>query len=255
MPFADIADQKLFYAARGETGAPVVFVHGAGSNHLIWNAQLAALADVAHVHAPDLTGHGRSTGASRASIRAYADLVCAFLDALALERAIIVGHSMGGAIAQTLALEYPARVLGLGLVGTGARLRVRPAFLDGVLDDFPTTAHQITQAEFAPSADERLKQLSENQLLECSPQVVHDDLAACDAFDVIARVGEMLAPTLILCGREDQMTPVKYSEFLAAKIPHARLELIDGAGHLAMLEQPEAVNRALREWLAATRLP
>ncbi len=158
---------------------------------------------------------------------------------------------MGGAISQTLALDNPERVLGLGLVGTGARLRVLPAILEGTLQDFATTAHLVTEAEFAAHADARLMQLSEKQLLECSPQVVHDDFAACNEFDVMARVAGIAVPTLVICGKDDRMTPVKYAEFLSARIPGARLDLIDGAGHLVMVEQPEAVSRALREWISS----
>ncbi len=250
MPWFEFQGQSVFYAARGESGPPVVFVHGSGGSHLAWNGQLAALADTARAAALDLPGHGRSRPPGRASVRAYADVVCGFLDALAVERAIIVGHSLGGAIAQTLALENPDRILGLGLVGTGARLRVLPAFLEGLLADLAATVHTVTEAEFASEADPRLKQLSEQQMLACPPQVVHDDFAACDVFDVMPRLDSIRVPTLVLCGSEDRMTPVKYSQYLAAHIPRARLVVVQGAGHMVMVEKPDEVNRALSEWIA-----
>jgi pimeloyl-ACP methyl ester carboxylesterase len=255
MPILEMDGRSVWYAARGEKGAPILFVHGAGSSHLIWNAQLAALAATARAYALDLPGHGRSKGVGLGTIRGYADVICSFLDALSLDRAIIAGHSMGGAIAQTLALENPNRVLALVLVGTGARLRVRPAFLNGILDDPANTARQLNEAEFAAGADARLKHLSEQQLLACDPQVVHDDLAACDAFDVLTRVSAIRAPTLVVCGTEDRMTPVKYSQFLAAQIPRSQIRLIEGGGHMVMVEKPDEVSRALLEWIPAGTSP
>jgi 3-oxoadipate enol-lactonase len=249
MPTSPLNGGYLYYAARGEGGAPVVFLHGAGSSHLIWNAQIAALKGSARAYALDLPGHGRSSRPGRKTVRDYADSVCSFLDTLSLDRAIIAGHSMGGAVAQLLGLENPDRLSGLVLVGTGARLRVLPQFLDSAFTDFSNTAHQFNEGEFAPTADARLKALSEQQLLKCDPEVFKGDLAACNAFDILGRVQEVRVPTLVICGTEDWMTPVKYSQYLASKIPHARLRLVEGAGHLVMIERPEQVNRALLDWI------
>lgn len=249
MPTVLVGGEPVYYAARGEEGAPIIMVHGAASNHLIWNAQLAALAGSARAYALDLSGHGRSGGGGHRSIRLYADSVCSFLDALEIERAILVGHSMGGAIAQTIGLENPDRVAGLALVGTGAKLRVLREFLDGIMTDLQLTAHRITEAEFAPETDIRLKELSEQQFLKCDPAVIHGDWSACDSFDVLSKVAEINKPTLVVCGIQDKMTPVKYSQFLSAKIPNATLRLIEGGGHMVMLERPDAVSRALLDWI------
>lgn len=253
MPIATVEGISVFYAGRGDLGSPVVFVHGAGSNHLIWNAQMSALAELARVFALDLPGHGRSVGQGRNTVRAYADVVCSFLDCLSLDRAIIAGHSMGGAVAQTIGLENSDRVLGLVLAGTGARLRVHPSYLEGVLKDFAHTAHLFNEAEFAPNADARQKELSEKQLSACDPDVVHGDLVACNEFDMMSRVSEIRAPTLIISGVQDQMTPAKYAQFLASKIIDSQLCLIEGAGHMLMLEKPAEVSRALTNWILSTK--
>lgn len=247
MPLASVAAEKIYYVEHGARGAPIIFVHGAGSNHLIWGLQLRVLGAIGRAVALDLPGHSKSFGAGRATIDAYADIVVQFLDALKFERALIVGHSMGGAIAQMLALTYPTRVAGLALIGTGARLRVLPQFLDGTLTDFEKTCAQIARAQFARPDDAQIRKL-EKQMRAGAPRVLHADFAACNAFDVMNRVGEIRAPTLVVCGRADAMTPVKYSEFLGAKIPGARLEIIANAGHAVMLEQPEELNRVLSEF-------
>lgn len=254
MPFAQISDQELFYAARGVNGVPLVFIHGAGDSHLVWNGQLAALSEIARTIAVDLPGHGRSTGSARTSIGAYALGVREFLDALEISRAVIVGTSMGGATAQTFALKFPEHVLGLGLVGTGAKLRVAPMFLDSFISDYEATAHLLVENLFASDAAAELKNASFRQLIATGSAVTAGDYAACDAFDLRERLPEIHSPTFIACGTADRMTPPKYSEYLAKHIPHARLKLIDGAGHMVMLEKPAELNAALREWLVAQSL-
>ena len=252
MPFVTLGDDKIYYAERAPAaprGAPVVFVHGAAGSHLVWGAQTRALGETTRAVALDLPGHGRSQPPGRRTIADYRDVILGLLDALGFDRAVIVGHSMGGGIAQTLALAHPDRIAGLGLVGTGARLRVLPAILDGVLNDFDHTARLVVDHSYAATPDAALRERALAEFRACPPAVTHGDFAACDAFDLLPRVAELRAPTLVLCGREDQMTPVKYSEYLAAKIPNARLVIVDGAGHSVMLEKPDAVNRALVEWM------
>jgi len=257
MPFIEIGNEKIYYVERGgastpaQRATPIVFIHGAGSSHLIWGAQVRALGDVARVMALDLPGHSKSQGSGRDSITAYAEVVREFLDVLAVERAIIVGHSMGGAIAQTLALAYPDRVAALALIATGARLRVSPAFLEGFQNDFNATVNQIIAYYFARDADASMVEKSAALLRTCGQAVVLGDFSACNAFDVSERVAQISVPTLVLCGREDQMTPLKFSEFLAAKIPNVQLAVIDRAGHHVMIEQADAVNRALSDFIGA----
>ncbi len=250
MSFATIASQKIFYVDAGSTGTPLIFVHGAAGSHLVWGFQRRALSEITRVIALDLPGHGRSAPPGRNTIEGYRDVVLGLLDALNIERAIIVGHSMGGAIAQTLALAHPERVAGLGLIGTGARLRVLPAILEGILNDFDTIAEQVVNYSYATPLDASMRERALTEFRACPASVTHGDFSACNAFDLMTRLGEIRAPTLVVCGKEDQMTPVKYAEFLAAHIPKAQLVVIEGAGHSVMLEQPFAVNRALSEFVS-----
>jgi pimeloyl-ACP methyl ester carboxylesterase len=252
MPFIRVNDEELFYA---ETRAPdarltMALVHGAGENHLAWPAQLRRV-DGVTAHALDLPGHGKSGGKGRSSVDGYAEVVRGFLDALNVERAVITGHSMGGAIAQQFALSYPVRTAGLILVATGAKLRVAPQILNGILTHTEATLDLVTRFAWGPNASEPMVQLGRAQMAETRPEVTAGDYAACDAFDVRERLGQITAPTLVIGGTADQMTPFKYAEFLAEKIPGARLAKIEGAGHMVMLEQPEQVARHVAQFLAA----
>ncbi len=252
MPYIGVNSERLFYAESRSPDArlAMVLVHGAGENHLVWPASLRRMDD-ATVYALDLPGHGKSGGQGRASVADYVTVLQSFLDALDVQRAVIAGHSMGGAIAQQFALSYPSRTAGLILVATGARLRVFQAILDGILTDTDATLDLVTRYAWGPNAPEQMVQLGRVQMAQVNPQITANDYAACNAFDVMDRVGQIAAPTLVLGGTADQMTPPKYAAFLAEKIRGARLAIIEGAGHMVMLEQPELVARHVEQFLAA----
>ncbi len=228
----------------------VVLVHGAGGTSLHWPPQVRHLPGY-RVCAVDLPGHGRSEGVGEQSIAAYARRLVDWANEMGLSKAVWVGHSMGGAIVQHLAIHYPERVLALGLVGTGARLPVNPLILEGTAqeDTFPATVETIVKWSFAPQTDERLRQLAAQRMAETRPTVLHGDFLACDRFDVREQIEAITCPTLVLCGAEDKMTPPRYAEYLAEHIPQAQLVIVPDAGHMVMLEQPEAVAEALRKFL------
>lgn len=254
MPLAQVTGQNVYYVEQGKLGLPIIFVHGAAGTHLAWGFQLRALGQVARAIAVDLPGHGRSDPPGRNSIAAYCDVIVGLLDTLGLERAMIVGHSMGGAIAQTLALTHPARIAGLGLVGTGARLRVLPAILDGVLNDFNQIAATVVEYSYASDLSPELRQRAEAEFCACPPLITHGDFTACNQFDIMPRLAEIRAPALVVCGRADLMTPVKYSLYLANNLPNADLVLVDRAGHSVMLEQPDQVNNALIDFIQSRQI-
>lgn len=243
---------NLFFFSHGAENInrpPLVFIHGAGGTHLHWPPHVRRIHGQ-RILALDLPGHGKSGGIGCQTIHDYAGAVVDFLDAARLNSAVLIGHSMGSAIAMTLALDFPKRVLGLCLVGSGARLRVHPRILETTSNEstFCLAVELIKEAEFGPSVNPRLKELAARQMATIRPSVLHGDFLACNEFDVMLRLGEISAPTLILCGTEDQLTPLKYSEFLNTHIPSSRLVTFPGAGHMVMLEQPEAVAGTLAEF-------
>jgi pimeloyl-ACP methyl ester carboxylesterase len=226
----------------------VVFVHGAGGTHQHWLYQVRDLAQ-APTYALDLPGHGRSEGPGRDSIPAYGDWLVAFLDAAELEQVVLVGHSMGGGIALDVALRYPDRLAGLGLIATGARLRVAPAILSGIQENKEGAVRLICRAAFGPEAPDEMERLGRRQMGAIPADVLHGDFAACDAFDVMDQLNRIEAPTLVLCGTQDRLTPTKYAFYLRDGIAGATLTLVEGAGHMVMVEQPTAVVRSLTDFL------
>lgn len=221
-------------------GPPLVLVHGAGGDLMRWPSDLRRLPG-RRVYALDLPGHGKSGGAPLPDIAAYADALHGWAEAHALPRFVLAGHSMGGAIAIEYALRHEGRLAGLILLSTGARLRVAPQLLSGILTDFDATVDLLVRWMYGEGADPNLLRLGARQLREVKPETLHADFAACDAFDRRADVGRIAVPTLILCGDADVMTPLKSSEFLRDQIGGSQLVVIPGAGHMAALQQPQAV--------------
>ncbi|HFQ94017.1 MAG TPA: alpha/beta fold hydrolase [Anaerolineae bacterium] len=250
MPLVTTSKQQIYYELSGEPAdKPVLLlVHGAGGSHLDWPAELRHLPDTA-VIAIDLPGHGRTPLPARTTITAYADDIEKLIEKLALEHVIVAGHSMGGAIAQELAIRRSPQVVGLVLVGTGAKLRVSPALLEMIETDFATAVAAVPQYAFAPAAPDNLRRAHQNRLAQNDADVVYGDFAACDAFDVRERLGEISIPTLVISGSEDKMTPPKYGRYLADRIPRAAFTLIENAGHMLALEQPERVTAVIRQFL------
>ena len=229
---------------------PVVLIHGAGGTHLYWPSEVRRLPGY-HVYAPDLPGHGKSGGRGMQSISAYTQALISWMDAVGLHSALLIGHSMGSAIALTLALDHPMRVLGLGLVGAGARLRVAPDIIEWTSNQttFLNAVTAVITRSFSPQTSARLTELAARRMAETRPSVLNGDFLACDEFDVRERLGELHQRTLVLCGADDQMTPVRHAQFLANGIPNATLKIIPDAGHMVMLEQPQAVATALGEFI------
>lgn len=230
---------------------PLVLIHGAGGNRLFWPPGLRRLEGV-RVCAVDLPGHGQSAGQGRSTIEGYAAAVIEWMDAAGLRTAILAGHSMGGAVALQLGLLYPERTAALVLVGSSGRLRVHPAMLE--LAEQPGTHRQAVDLMvewcFSPSTAPRLLELARERMAAASAGVLFADLTACDHFDVLSSLGEIRAPTLVVYGDQDRLTPEKYQRSLAAALPSAAIERIEGAGHMVMIEKPGAVQAALVRFLA-----
>ena len=264
MPYSMVAGERLFYAlVEGDPAREhnLILVHGAGGDHTHWPAGLRRLSRV-NVFAVDLPGHGRSAGRGRTRVGDYADSVHLFAQTLGLKQASVVGHSMGGAIAQILALRQPRWLASVVLVSTGARLPVNPLILEGLRSasnessltepsttSFEASIDMICQWAYGPTVSEQILRKGRQLLLSVDLNVIYGDYIACDNFDVMDRVREIELPTLIIVGSADQMTPPKYGLYLHEQIPDSQMAEVRGGGHMMAIEKPVEVTQIIARFL------
>ena len=248
-------------AADAVTQQPVVvFVHGAQQDHSCWVLQSRWFAHHGFsVLVPDLPGHGRSGGEPLASIEALADWVVALLDALGVDKATLIGHSMGSLVALEVAARFPERVSKTALIGTSLPMPVSQALLDATRDNEPKAVAMINAFSYSASGQiggntvPGLWLLGMNKrLMERQKKgVFHVDMNACNAYVRSPEsLGSIAAPLLIIAGSQDRMTSPKAAKALLSFIPGARLVGIEGSGHALMAERPDAVLDALRGFVA-----
>lgn len=252
MPLIETARGGLWFADhhRGDSAPPLLLIHGAAGTHLDWPVALRRMASIA----PDLAAHGKSTAPQRATLTEHAADMVALLDALALERAVVVGHSMGGAIALQMALDFPGRVQRLILLGTAARYTINPNILDINADNQSEIGQAFKKWMWHRDTSDDVRELGFRQFIKTEPDVIRADYAACADWDVRERLTEVLAPALVLAAPADRMVPFAQSEALAAGLPRAALVAVADAGHMMMLEQPEQIAAHIRAWLNQTAL-
>jgi len=253
MPIVRVNNRQISYwEGKDEQQAgreTILFVHGAGGGQLTWSLQKGFFERYTHPIVIELPGHGESGGEGEQEVERYAEHVHSFMRTLGLRKSFLIGHSMGGAIVQTLALRHPEVVKGIVLVGTGARLRVLPPILEGIMNNFEETVPTITRAAFSRTVPREFIERGIEQLMRCRPEVLYGDFLACDRFDIMNEAQNIDLPTLILCGSEDELTPVKYSQVLRTRIRGSRLEILPDAGHMVMMEAPDAFNEKIKVFI------
>jgi pimeloyl-ACP methyl ester carboxylesterase len=253
-------DGKKVFAATG--GKPfdatlpvVIFVHGAGMDHTIWALQTRWFAwHGRSVLAVDLPGHGKSDGGALATIDDIGAWLIRLIEATGAPSAALVGHSMGSLASLSAASTGGARVSALALLGFGAEMPVHPELLAATNSNDPAAWDLIVSWGFGKPAHFGLNrapgmwmQGGGRSLLARGPDdVLGIDMAACDAYKTGPEAaGKVTCPTLFVCGNRDMMTPPKAAAPLAAAIPGAQTVILDGAGHMMMVEKPDETLDAL----------
>lgn len=230
------------------TDSPLILLSGSGDSHLCWLQQIAELPTDSTI-AIDLPGHGDNIGAAEmpTTVAGYVATVWNALDARGITRVRVAGHSLGGAIALQMQRDDPERIVALGLIGTGARLRVQPELLAIVDRDQAAGLEQLLSVSYAGQLSDEAMRLTIAAMLPFAPGTLARDLHACDTFDVMQELAHIHCPTLVIVGEYDRLTPVKYARYLATHIADARLQIIPNAGHYVMLEQPTLITAALHD--------
>ena len=261
MPHAIVRDRKLYYEAHGDrAGTPLVLAMGIGGSCRGWlPIQVPEFARHRRTLIFDYPGVGNSEGEDGAFTTAdLADTLAGLLDALAIERATVLGAFMGGMVAQELALRRPERVERLVLVGTYARPDAKRRMLlahwrelarQGVTLDVLVRDRLLwtAQEETIEQTDliEQMIAFFSRDGAPLTPELFARQCDACIAHDTLDRLHQIAQPTLVLCGRNDSLAPPKFHRQLADEIPDARLVTFAYGAHLVMVEAAEAFNRAV----------
>jgi pimeloyl-ACP methyl ester carboxylesterase len=226
----------------------LVFIHGSGGNHTDWILQYTPLKDEFNIAAIDLPGHGESDGSGEQDVAAYVAWVKKLLQRFGIAKPVLIGHSLGAAICLSIAV-LDGDAAAVVPVGGGVRMPVNPAILEGLKQDPAAIIGMAVKFSVAKGNRERLSDRITANLSRVSPGIIHGDFTACDKLDITEAIAGIRIPALVVCGAEDKMTPPAFSEYLGGHIPGAGLVLIPGAGHFVMLENPEAFNTALKNFV------
>lgn len=256
--FRQVNGVRIAFRDQG-TGPTVLMLHGLGSNGTSWDAQASVLSAQYRVIRPDFRGFGESekpVDPAAYSVDIFADDVYRLLDELGVWPAHVVGTSMGGYMALTLALRGPLRVTRLVLCHTACSRKVPPAVMAERLaalrnGDMRSYAATAVRHALSPDASPAVRQQVQ-EMLAANDQQAYLAVFGGQAldFDLCARLAELRMPTLVIASEGDQVVPIERSRQLASGIAAARFVDIPGTGHLSYMERPSVFNDVLLPFLA-----
>lgn len=240
----------LAYEEHGQ-GVPVVFLHGFPFDHTIWNPLVPLLNSQARLILPDLRGFGRSPVTNGVyTMRLLAEDILRLMDRLQVEKAVLVGHSMGGYVCLTFAGAYPNRLLGLGLVATQAaadapeRRQSRYKTAESVKNRGARVVASDMVNTLTPKKEliEPIRRL----ILAAQPDGIVGALKGmAERQDMTGQLSSISVPAVVISGLSDKLMPKENVEMLAQMLPKGWLVEIPNAGHMLMMEEPQAVADAL----------
>jgi 3-oxoadipate enol-lactonase len=247
----------------GQGNMPLIFIHGFPFDKSSWQPQMTHFKHTHRVIAYDIRGFGASTaGTERASIALFADDLVQFMDRLEIEKAIVCGLSMGGYILLNAVKRYPTRFEAIILADTQCiadseelRAKRKQTILEIGDGGIKTFADGFIKNVFTPASLNNKNGLVKNikdTILSTSTETLTGTLyALAERDETCTSLKEIYVPTLILCGREDKVTPVAQSEGLHGEIENSTLHIIENAGHLSNLEQPIEFNKHITHFISS----
>lgn len=250
---------EIFATTGGKAFNPelplVIFLHGAGFDHSMWALFSRWFSHHGYsVLAPDLPGHGKSKGTLIPTISGMADWTIKLIEAAGAKKAGLVGHSMGSLIALDAAARYPDKISALSLIGVGGAMPVSPDLLNAAKDNNHDAIDMVSIWGFGFAAGLGGSQAPGLWMLgggmrvleRDAPGVLHNDLAACNDYKTaIEAAAKITAPTTLILGERDMMTPLKSGKQLATAIAESKPVVLPGAGHMMTAERPDDVLKAL----------
>ncbi len=230
----------------------IVFIHGAGGGIEQWSSQVKFFQKQGFkTLAINLPGHGKSPRLEKISIEKYSKAITTLVSDLQISSLVLVGHSMGGGIVQQLAINGRLKIHAIVLIGTGAKLNVAPTIIEMISNTFNEAMNFLGQYAYSNNIDLKIIEKNERLIRSNGKEILLADFEACKNFDQRTEISRITCPTLIICGENDQMTPVKFSTYLHEHIKNSRLEIIPSGGHFIFQEKPDEVNKIILNFLSS----
>jgi pimeloyl-ACP methyl ester carboxylesterase len=223
----------------------LIFLHGSGCTRSVWHQQLSYFKGSIALDLP-----GRPYGEALDNVNDLAEWLITYINNNELTNIVLIGHSLGSAVAMQAALLGRSDIKGLVVIGGGARLKVIPQLLQSLsvlvenADDIPDSflfANRQIPEPFKTKINLAIK--------ETGAQVMFNDFNACDKFDVMNQLADINIPVQIMVGEKDVMTPVKYASFLQDHLFNSELEIISAGTHMVFAEQAALVNQKIEEFI------
>jgi 3-oxoadipate enol-lactonase/4-carboxymuconolactone decarboxylase len=245
-----IGPRELACRDRGPRSEPaVLLLHGGGFDLRIWEHCAQALAARHRAISVDLPGHGHSTGPAGHDTADAARLIDALRERMGVERWIFVGHSMGGAIAQQYACTFPARVAALGLISTAPHFGLDPDVVRQWRGEGLDYSRERLDAIVGAAASESMRRHVLALRDRMTPESVLGDLATCAGWDGRAQAFAYALPVLVISTPHDLPVLQAAARAWAEKLPQAECVWIPDAGHMLLVEQPEATTSSIAAWI------
>lgn len=258
----EVDGSKVFASTGGRKhvqGQPwVLFLHGAGNCHLTWTQQVRAFAyNGYNVLAPDMPGHDLSEGQPISGIEAQAKWLIGVMDALAIDKAHLVGHSQGGIIALETAVLAPSRIASVTFVATAAVIPANPALIKMAEENPEKAFNLMVSWGSGTSAHAHDNSVPGVSLIDAglrvmglnAPEALATDLRSCAAYENgVAAAKKLTCPSLCIFAKEDKMTPVRAGCVLAENLNNNELHILEGVGHMLPLEKPQEINRLIKNF-------
>lgn len=245
---------EIFYREIGSYNPDlptIILLHGACQDMSTWENQFDFLNTYTRYNslALDLPGHGGSGGTGLTSIKQNSEFLYQFINELGLKKIILLGHSMGGRIAQLFCIEHPEFVMGCILAATGVKIRITKVTFNILRNDYKKFCEMATKNSFSDSVNENVKKNFYNKLVSSNKQTCINDMIACDKFDVSSEISRINTPVLIIAGGADVLAPVRFSRELYRRITDSKLSIIKSSGHFMMIENPSVFNSTFRNFM------
>ena len=258
-----VNDTPIFAATGGQEFKPsqptILFLHGAAMDHTAWALQSRYMAHHGfNVFSLDLPGHGKSGGEIPGSIDEMADWIVAFMDAVQLKEAILVGHSMGSLTAVSVAGRYPDRVSKLGLIGTAFPMMVGEDFLNKAKANDPSAYQMMIDWSHARPSHIGASEVPGLWMIgnalrtveQSGKDTLYKGLSICAGYEGGFDAAEKIAcPVLFILGDKDMMTHPRAAGKLIQSIKDQTTVILEDCGHMQMIEKAEDVRSALLKFL------